>query len=240
MMTAPCALWVMRMTESTGDSASWLLHRRPYRNSSLIVEFLSAKHGRVAAVARAGRRNTALQPFRPLAIDLRGRNELRSLTLCEPAGVPVSLTGDQLYCGMYMNELLVRLLQRDDPHPELPALYQATLQALASDSLPMDVSLRWFEMNLMDALGYGLSLRQDNTGHAIVAQQQYDYVSGEGLVAQPNGRFAGQWLLALADNDWQEPVRRLARDLMREALAPHLGDRPLLSRQLFRPKSRQT
>ena len=204
------------------------------------MELLSPDHGRVAAVARAGRRNPALQPFRPLHVQLRGRNELRSLTVCEAAGAPMSLTGEQLYCGMYLNELLVRLLQRDDPHPELLALYEAALRALSEATLPMDVSLRWFEMNLMDELGYGLSLRHDSEGHAIVAQQQYDYVAGEGLVAKTAGKFSGDLLLALADNDWQAPVRRLARDLMREALAPHLGERPLLSRQLFRPKSGNT
>ena len=230
----------MPMTEPAQGSLCWLLHRRPYRNSSLIVELLSPDHGRVAAVARAGRRNPALQPFRPLHVQLRGRNELRSLVVCEPAGAPVSLSGEQLYCGLYLNELLVRLLQRDDPHPELLTLYQSTLNALTAADLPMDVSLRWFEMNLIDALGYGLSLRQDSTGHAIMAQQQYDYLAGDGLVARSGGRFSGELLLALADNDWQDPVRRLARDLMREVLAPHLGERPLLSRQLFRPQSRST
>lgn len=221
------------------QAAVWLLHRRPYRNSSLIVELFSPEHGRVAAVARAGRRNHALQPFRPLHVQLRGRNELRSLAVCEPAGAAVALHGEQLYCGLYLNEVLMRLLQRDDPHPEVLDLYAETLTRLAADDLPRDVVLRWFEMRLLDALGYGISLESDTHGHAILPGQRYDYEDGVGLSAAANGAFPGELLLALSAGDWQEPVRKMARALMRQALQPHLGERPLLSRQLFRPKTRK-
>lgn len=228
------------MNEAPNDSRCWLLHRRPYRNSSLIVDFLSPEHGRVAAVARAGRRNHALQPFQPLQLAFRGRNELRSLSLCEPVGPPVALSGEQIYCGMYLNELLMRLLQRDDPIPGLDRIYGSALMQLAEEQVPADVTLRWFEMHLLELLGYGLSLESDADGRPIEPGSQYHYQAEQGLVLNLSGRFEGRLLLAMSSEQWDEDVRRVARDLMREALAPHLGDRPLMSRQLFRQKSRNT
>lgn len=235
MTTGHCAHWATEMSDRTAGDRAWVLHRRPYRNTSLIVEFLTATGGRLAAVARSGRKQPHLQPFQPLTVFVGGRGELRSLKNAEPAGSAMTLKGEALYCGLYLNELLVRMLHRDDPQPGLADEYEQALARLRADDWPRDLVLRQFEQSLLQMLGYGLSLEQDVQGVPIDAGQHYRLIPDEGLLADSNGRYPGAGLLALAQGDWQhEDSRRLARDLMREALAPHLGDKPLISRQLFR------
>lgn len=210
-----------------------VLHARPFRNSSLIVELLSRRHGRVGAVARGGRRNTLLQPFIPLEGVLRGRGELLTLTGVEAAGTAAALRGRALYCGLYLNELLVRLLHRHDPHPELLDEYERTLEALEQAQQPEDLLLRRFEFTLLEILGYGFDLEHDIHGSRVREQQSYRLDPEQGLVPDAEG-FSGAHLLALARGEAQAPARRAGRELMRQALAPHLGDRPLASRELFR------
>lgn len=212
----------------------WLLHSRPYRNSSLLVELFSDIQGRVGAVARGGRRDPLLQPFRPLQLNLKGRAELKTLQQVEPLGPALLLAGEALYCGLYVNELLMRVLHRDDPHPELMPLYEETLGGLSASDVYRDVLLRNFEFRLLDILGYGFSLSEDAGGQAVQPGLRYRLVADEGLYATSTAEFSGELLLQMAAGDWQPEVRRQARDLMRQALAPHLGGRPLASRELFR------
>ncbi|MCC1495610.1 DNA repair protein RecO [Alcanivorax sp. 1008] len=224
----------MATSEKFAPFLCWVLHRRPYRNTSVIVDLLSADSGRVAAIARGGQRQPLLQPFRPLWVEWRGRGELRSLGAIEPAGVAFALQGEALYCGLYLNEMLVRLLHRDDAHPELQEVYAATLAALAAKELPVDIILRHFELRLLDLIGYGLSLDQDANGQPLLSGLRYRLSPGQGLLLDVSGPFSGEILNDIAAGHWHDEARRLARDLMREALSPHLGGRPLVSRSLFR------
>ena len=222
------------MATSETSCLGWVLHRRPYRNTSLLVDLLTEQHGRVCAVAKGGRRDPLLQPFRSVQVRLRGGGDLKTLLAIEPLAPAIPLSGEGLYCGLYMNELLLRLLHRDDAHAGLLALYQDTLSGLVDAGEARDIHLRHFEFRLLDMLGYGIDLAQDIHGHALVAGQRYRLLPDEGLLMDVRGEFDGTLLRALADGDWQPDVRRLARDLMRAVLAPHLGDRPLASRELFR------
>lgn len=210
-----------------------VLHARPFRNSSLIVELFSHRRGRVGAVARGGRRNTLLQPFLPLEGQLRGRGELLTLTGVESAGAAPALQGRALYCGLYLNELLIRLLHRHDPHPELLEEYERTLGALERQAQPEDLLLRRFEFFLLEVMGYGFDLEHDIHGVPLAPQQHYRLDPEQGLVPDAGG-FSGAHLLGLGRGSEEAAVRRTARELMRQALAPHLGDRPLASRELFR------
>jgi DNA repair protein RecO (recombination protein O) len=228
----------MATTDSHRFIRAWLLHRRPYRDTSLILDLLTADGGRVAAVARSGQRNPLLQSFRPLSVHLRGHGELRALAAVEPDGSPLALQGERLYCGLYMNELLERLLHRDDPHPGLTDAYDTTLALLAANEAPADVLLRHFEFGLLDALGYGFALDRDLNGLPVIAEQQYRLVPDQGLVMDSRGPYVGRTLGDIAAGRWHDDTRRMARDLMREALAPHLGNRPLTSRTLFRHTGR--
>lgn len=139
---------------------AWVLHRRPWSESSLIVELFSRDFGRIGAVARGGRNSRRwrglLEPFSPVLASWQGRGELRSLVAAEPDGARPALAGAALASGFYLNELLLRLLRRDDPHPELHPLYGDTL-----NRLPDEAALRGFECRLLEALGYGLLLLED-------------------------------------------------------------------------------
>lgn len=211
----------------------WILHSRAFRNTSLILEVLTSARGRCGVVARAGKRNPLLQPFRPLAMTLGGRGDLLQLRHVEAAGPSVALAGRDLYCGLYLNEILLRLLHRHDPHPELMTPYGQTLTLLERGEQPRDVALRRFEMALLETLGYGFSLDRDDRGMPLEPELRYRLEAERGLVLSSRG-WAGATLLALAAGQWSEPVRAAARELMREALAPYLGAAELTSRKLFR------
>ncbi len=222
---------------------AFILHRRPYSNSSLLLECFTPEQGRFPAIAKgtlSGRSATAslLQPFRPLLIQTAGRGEVKTLTTVEADGRPVTLLGEALYCGFYLNELLMRLLGRFDPHPVLFSRYYLTLERLPhSDG--RDHTLRQFELALLSELGYGLLLEQEaETGLPIRHDVQYYYVLERGPSRNKlDGALpvSGQTLLVLAGlkpqmgpGGWRE-----ARELMRHILARYLGDRPLKSRELF-------
>lgn len=217
----------------SGLHPAWLLHRRPFRNTSLIVDLFLPAHGRIAAVARGGRKNALLAPFQPLWVGVAPSGEMYRLQQCEPRGSVVSLQRKALYCGFYLNEILCRVLQRDDAHPEVWENYASVLQALpASDAL--DVELRNFELSLLDAIGYGVALSHDSEGRPIDAQGEYSLDGDRGLVQVDSGGFSGQALLAMEAQQWTPQVRKEAKLFCRQALSSHLGDRPLKSRELFR------
>lgn len=238
---------------------AYVLHRRAWRDSSLIVDCFTAGHGRVALVARGARRpkgrlHGVLQPFGPLLVSWSMRGELGTLTAAEGAGW-LSLGGRALISGFYANELLMRLLERHDAHPGLFRAYQALIAALAAggDSRHEERALRLFEKSLLDEIGYGLVLDHDAaSGAPIEDDAEYDYYPDRGPVGAaaagvredagryraPAGavRLRGRSLLALARGELDDPASlREVKHLMRVALAVRLGPRPLHSRALFRP-----
>lgn len=216
---------------------AFVLHSRPYKESSALVDFLTAE-GRLRAVLRAarGKRGSLARPFQPLELELRGNGELKTVAQLEPAGIPLLLGGDALFSALYLNELLMRLLPAEDPHPALFAHYAATLEALAAGR-PLEPLLRSFEWRLLDELGYGFALDHDSAAQPIDPAALYQWLPDSGFQRvegwQP-GLFHGRELLALAVADWAAPgALHAAKRLMRQALAPHLGGRPLVSRELF-------
>lgn len=232
MMNGRCTRSGMAATDNPELEAGWVLHSRAFRNTSLIVEFFTVRRGRCGAVARAGRRNQLLQPFQPLSLVLGGRGELARLGHIEARAPAVPLRGRALYCGFYLNELLTRVLHRDDPHPSLLEHYEQTLNSLRNDH-GRDIVLRRFEMALLEELGYGFELDRDGSGAPLDSGRRYDFHAERGLLPAHDG-LEGAALLELAAGHWTERARYAARGLMRSALAPHLGDRPLKSRSLFR------
>ena len=226
----------------------YILHRRAYRDTSSILELFTLEHGRLSAVARgvkrSSRRGTAgglcSQLFQPLLLTFTGRGELKTLTASEPAGAAHGLRGERLYSGLYVNELLVRLLHRHDAHPGLFAQYGDTLFGLAGEQ-PIEAVLRRFELSLLDELGYSFDLCVDGeSGEAVREGAWYHYHNDHGLVergavmdpARP--AYAGADLLAIAEGHLTGGTAQTAKRLLRQALASHLGDTPLKSRDLFR------
>lgn len=223
---------------------AWLLHRYAYRDSSLIIELFTERHGRVALVARGARRPKArgravLQPFAPLLVSWISRRELGTLTAAEAAARPVPLAAKRLLSGWYLNELVLRLFERNDPHPEVFHDYTETLGRLAHAEHGAPC-LRRFEKRLLDALGYGLNLtREVDSGAPVVAEARYEYRLEAGPVrigAEAGGALVvgGATLLGLADGELDQPGNVAeARRLLRAALDLYLGTRPLHSREVL-------
>ena len=226
---------------------SYILHRRPYRDTSALLEVFTAEYGRISLVARGTRRpsrggsgTALLQPFSPLLLSFSGRAELKTLTGTEAAGSVLKLRGERLFSGMYVNELLMRLLHRHDAHPQLFAAYSRVLQELAGNAA-LDTLLRHFEFALLGELGYSFNLGVDGYSQEPIEEGGwYHYHPDFGLVARedtadpPPQLFAGSDLLAMAAGEFGGEVRLTAKRLLRQALAVHLGDTPLRSRDLFR------
>lgn len=224
--------------------AAYVLHVRRFRETSLVIELLAARQGRCAALAKGalGSRRAwgnQLQPFTPLLLAWRGRGDLPLLTACETAAPAHQLNDRALYCGLYVNELILRLCERDDPHTDLFPTYVACIDALASaspENATLEPVLRQFELALLDELGLGMQLRLDQDGQPIQVERRYDYLPEQGpvLLHDASRGIAGSTLLALADGGLLSPDdRREARALMRRVLDLHLGGRALKSRELF-------
>ncbi|MFO1422575.1 MAG: DNA repair protein RecO [Candidatus Competibacteraceae bacterium] len=223
---------------------AFVLHRRPYRDTSLLLEVFSQDHGRVSLVARGAvgprsRLKGLLQPFAPLLLSWAGAGELATLTAAEEAGLPASLPPHRVLAGLYVNELLMRLLPRLDPHPSLFAAYPLLLAELAT-AVGEEPPLRRFEKCLLDELGYGLTLDCEAvSGTPIVAEERYCYVLDRGpLAASPSEvgvPISGRGLLALRDGILNDPaVLREVKRLTRAALAVQLRGRALKTRELYR------
>ena len=222
----------------------YLLHQRPYRESSALLEVFTEAQGRVGLVARGVRsarskQRGELQPFRALRFSWQARGELGTLTGIEADGVTTPLQGEALYSGFYLNELLVRLLVRHDPHPQLFVAYRHSLDALMQGETVEPV-LRLFERCLLQEAGYGLQLEfEAETGEVLHADALYDYHLESGPVSVDKGVtdgfiFRGASLLAMARGELSQPeVLQDAKRLMRAALKLYLGDKPLKSRELF-------
>lgn len=211
---------------------AWVLHRRPYQDTGLLLELFTSQHGRVGTIVRGGRKNQLLQPFQPLFVELTGQGDLLRLQQCEVANPPVLLVKQQLYCGIYLNELLMRLLYRHDRQPALLAAYADALQALSENRKALDIILRRFELHLLAELGYAVDFSHDSAGDPIIKTARYSWRGEQGWCITSNG-WLGSHLLALATEQWTPEARRAARDIMRTILAPHLGQKPLRSRELF-------
>ena len=235
-----------QLRERRDDQPAFVLHTYAYRETSLIVEALSADHGRVAMVARGARRphselRGVLQAFQPLTLSWAGSGELKSLLRAEwRGGIPL-VGGAALLCGFYVNELLLKLLPREDAHPQLFRDYEQTLARLAAgdDQAPV---LRGFELRLLAELGYALPLTHEaDTGAPVDPAARYYYAFERGprlTVAEPGRRYPqvrGATLLALAGLDFSAAEAAAeAKQLMREVLDHYLEQRVVFSRRVVR------
>ena len=228
---------------------AYLLHSYPYRETSLVIETFTRNRGRVALVARGARRPRSalrgvLLAFQPLTISWSGRSELRTLHKAEWQGGLPQLQGDGLLCGFYLNELLLKLVARDDAHEELFEAYDDTLHALAGGA-PHDATLRRFERRLLKELGYAPSLeREASSGEPIAADRNYHYLIESGPVRAGFGvneanqnrlEFSGQTLLDMAGDVYSNPVTlQQSKALMRMLINHYLGNQMLNTRQLLK------
>lgn len=214
---------------------AWVLHRKPYRETSALVDLLTAD-GRQRCVIRGKGRDALLSPFIPLTIELGPVRDLRALKSIEAIGPALSLTGQRLFCGLYINELCVRLLPEQDPCPEFLSRYAQTLVALARDE-SVEPWLRRFELDLLAVLGFDWSVAELNTGETVQPDLTYwvHPESGPRLApANAPDSYPGSVLLAMAQQDFtNSDVLLAAKRLNRARLGALLGPKPLQSRLLM-------
>ncbi len=224
----------------------FVLHSRPWRETSLLLDVISQKYGKIGLCARGvrGKKSSIrslLQPLTPLLLSWTGKGDLQTLTRTESAGAAIKLSGAELYSSFYLNELMVRLLHRHDPHPQLFYHYHQTLEKLLKPNL-LEQTLREFELQLLESLGYGINFDVDCRGEPLSESNNYRlaeegmFIPEESHSSDKNMReFSGADLLSIAEKNWQNStVLKAAKQITRLSLNALLGEKPLQSRKLYR------
>ncbi|PKO88148.1 MAG: DNA repair protein RecO [Betaproteobacteria bacterium HGW-Betaproteobacteria-10] len=237
----------MNLRSKVDGQPAYVLHSYPFRETSLIVEVFSRDFGRMALLARGARRPRSairglLMGFQPLEVGWAGKGDVLTLMKAEWQGGQPLLAGEALFCGYYLNELLMHLLPREDAHERLFARYAEMLARLGADpgGKVREADLRCFEKALLQELGYGLTLLHDSAGRAIVPTLHYTYRMEEGPVRLAHAEAAaqvvrGKTLLDLAAEDFSDPRSRLeSKQLMRILMAYYLAGKELETRKIFR------
>ena len=232
----------MSGTQRVQQQPAWILHHRPFRDTSQILDVVTREHGKLALVARGSRGPRSklagvLRPFLPLRISWAARTDLGTLTGAEAAGPPTALRGDALLSAYYVNELVLHFLHRFDPQPEIFDLYSQTVGMLAEDDVA--ARLRRFEIDFLGLLGYAVILDHvAGTSEPLAPGQHYEYRMEQGPVPVERSTgplvFRGEDLLAIGSGRLDDvAVLRAANRLMREVIAFHLGGKELRSRKVL-------
>ena len=230
---------------------AYLLHSRPFRDTSLILDFLTPDHGRISAISRGGRgaaskSKSLLQPFTPVHISLTGKGELKTLKSIDLRDGPLALSGEKLFSGLYINEIIVRLFQCHEADPEFFSQYEHALANLVAEESAEPV-LRHFELSLLDTLGYGIDFSAEAHSHEPIETEHWYYfqeesgfvrVQDQNLLTTGNPSagniFHGKELLNIHARNFSEAeTRKTAKAVNRGILNTHLGSSPLQSRSLF-------
>lgn len=237
------------MSKRVDGQAAYVLHMHPYSETSLVVDVFSREFGRVPLLARGARRPRSamrglLMSFQPLEVGWFGGGEVKTLARAEWLGGMPLLGGRCLLLGYYLNELLLKMLPREDPHGLLFDAYAAALRALAAGAADAP-ELRRFEKTLLKELGYGLTLHIDaETRQPVTAGARYSFIIERGPVAvnagasdaafDADGMLRGKTLLDMEADDYSDPrTRSESRRLMRQLIAHYLGGKSLQSRRVF-------
>lgn len=223
----------------------FVIHTRPYSETSLYVELFSRQYGRLTTIAKGARRQKskfrgALLPFLLLSVGWSGKGEIPVLTLAEPAELWSEMRGQSILCGFYVNELVIRLLHRYDAHPGLFDYYADTMARLRRGEARESI-LRLFEKRLLGEIGYALNLDLEaDRQREIAPQRRYRYIPHLGAVPEDNEHeggvpISGAALRALGNETLVDPGElKECKRLMRVMISHQLDNRPLHSRKLFR------
>ena len=232
------------MSQRIDREPAFVLHRRPYRETSLLIDIFSLNYGRLGLVARGATRpnnswKAQLQPFQPLVLAWQGRGDLKTLTDAESRPAPVLKGQSRYYCGFYLNELVQRLVPEYEPVPELFSAYLEAMGVL-QQNVDIEPGLRQFEQQLVTTLGYGF--RWDwatDLDAQVLPDHDYAFDPQQGIIASPGPdtvmrSLSGRTLLALAHGPADSPEsRRVSKQIMRRLIDYLLQGRPLQSRRLF-------
>lgn len=221
---------------------AYLLHRKSYRETSLLLDVLTREHGVVRLIGKGvmrgrGMQSAYLRPFAPLSVSWAGRSNLPALVGVESRGGVFDLGGKSLFCGFYLNELLLRLLPSHDAHPGIFSRYEEALSRLHENE-SLETTLRLFELALLDELGYGPDLLHEaDSGAPVEPDAHYHHQVEVGIrrILPGPGSIRGSTLVALRAGRLDGPeALNEAKRLMRGIIHHHLGGRPLKSRELFK------
>ena len=253
MTNEPCSNWAILMSFDSASAQrqdrAYVLHARAYKNTSLIVDMFSRDHGRMTLVAKGARRAGSpfyglLEPFTSLFIAWGGRSEMKTLYKAESVAGNDKLSGELIYTGFYLNELIMYLLHKHEAHAALFDAYQVCLEKLRAGQ-DTELVLRYFELDMLNELGYGVSLDHVlQTGEPVQADQYYEYKLESGLSLAGTAdadtlTLSGETLLALAAGKLATEQQKLeAKHLLRSILDYHLDGRPIRARELFAQKKK--
>ncbi|KMW73621.1 DNA repair protein RecO [Photorhabdus luminescens subsp. luminescens] len=227
----------------------FVLHGRPYSETSLLLDLFTENEGRISVLAKGARSRRSnlkgcLQPFTPLLVRWSGRGAIKTLRDADPISLALPLTGSVLYSGLYINELLSRVLEQGTAYPALFFDYLQCLQVLAASEHTPEYALRRFELALLANLGYGVDyLHCAGSGEPVADMMTYRYREEKGFIASlvvDHYSFTGRELKSLATREFPDSATlKAAKRFTRIALKPYLGGKPLKSRELFRQLVRQ-
>lgn len=218
---------------------AFLLHRRPYKNNSLLLDFLSRDFGKICLIGKGIRKSQrSIQMFQCLRISFVGRGDLQTLSNWEIDDTPRHFVGETLILGLYANELIVRLLHQNDPHIAIFNEYQSLIKQINTLNQPSQYwLLRIFEHHILAALGYGLNCQTDIHGGDIEPNKYYEYKLQSGFSPHSEGKISGDLLNFLQKKDFlkipNETQLIACKNLNRQRLLQLLGGKPLNSRSLF-------
>ncbi|HHR6131895.1 TPA: DNA repair protein RecO [Providencia alcalifaciens] len=228
----------------SGWQRAFVLHSRPYSETSLLIDFFTEGEGKIRLLAKGARRNRSplrgcLQPFTPLLIRWSGKGEIKTLINADPVSLALPLSGTVLYSGLYLNELTARVIEFGTPYSSLFFDYLNCLQVLAGSERTPESALRQFELALLSYLGYGVDfLHCAGSGEPVLDTMTYRYREEKGFIGSlvvDQLTFTGKQLRALADREFPDTdTLKAAKRFTRMALKPYLGGKPLKSRELFR------
>lgn len=216
---------------------AFVLHSVPYKETSLIVELFCRDFGRVPVIAKGAKRphsslRSVLVSFQPLAVRFGGKSEVKTLTHAEWSGGVMSPQGKSLFAAYYLNELLMRGLEREDPHVDLFDLYAQSLADLWHE-LDMSLVVRRFEIGLLEHLGYGLDCVQDVQGQAIRTDFDYEWIEQSGWQAtafKNDSGVPGELILALGLGQMNRAIATALRHVTRQLLLKHIAPGGVVSR----------
>lgn len=231
-----------RQSTKQENEIVYVLHTYPFKETSLIVEIFSKVHGRISIVAKGARRPRSLvrgmlQSFQSLQATWSGQGEMKTLHSIDWCDALLQIEGDALICGFYINELLMRLLPKEDPHEKLFDFYHQTMELLSMKN-HLSVTLRRFELKLLQELGYELPLVNDENGEPIKPNKIYNYEVAYGPSETKNSSegvsLIGKTLIDMAGDDYKDPTTEMqSKQLMRYLISHYIGEKPLNSKKLF-------
>ena len=225
------------MTELWHDA--FLLHQRPYGNTSVIAEIFTLENGRISVIARGAKKPKSkffgvLSPFSKLRITYRGRSELKTLTNVDKEDIFSDSFSKLSYTLLYINELLIKILPQSAPQSELFNLYDKFLIEVKA-SKEIDKVLRKFELDLLEMLGYGINfINEVDSGQRIELNKSYDFVPELGFKESPNGLFEGNEIISISKLNFKDINKKKFKSLTTMAIGYSLDGGDLKSRKIFK------